>query len=205
MAWEQVKSFNLSKMGTKKGWCLQNVRLGFGITTTKYPSAVADMSAQRANGTLHPLSELPTDLAVPIYCDTTSKNEHVIAYNKGYYYENGKAVKISSYKVFGWGEYCSGTCVVKKTTGATNAKAASSFLHVRGYWKYGDTDPRIGKMAEFMYKTFPAYTNKKALGDYFGLYLRSSIKEFQKRTKIQADGMVGPVTYAQLKKYGFKG
>ena len=55
-----------------------------------------------------------------------------------------------------------------------------------------------------MYKTFPAYTNKKALGSYYGVHISNSIKEFQKRTKLEADGCVGQITLKELKKYGFK-
>ena len=85
------------------------------------------------------------------------------------------------------------------------AGASSGFLPARGYWKLGDTDARIGEMASFMRKTFPAYTPAKALGNYFGPYLQGSIKEFQRRTGLTADGMVGPKTYAKLQSFGFKG
>lgn len=78
------------------------------------------------------------------------------------------------------------------------------FLPPRGYWKYGDTDKRIGEVASFMYKTFPAYTDKSALGNYFGKNLLKSIKEFQKRTGLEPDGNIGPKTYNMLQKYGFK-
>ena len=49
-----------------------------------------------------------------------------------------------------------------------------------------------------MYLTFPAYTSKNALGD------QASIKEFQKRTGLEQDGCVGPITLKMLVKYGFK-
>ena len=48
MAWQQELNFNINKMGTKKGWCLQNARLGFGIPKGTYASAKADMLAQKA-------------------------------------------------------------------------------------------------------------------------------------------------------------
>jgi len=79
-----------------------------------------------------------------------------------------------------------------------------SFLPKRGYFKKGDTSINVGKLAEFMYKTFPAYTKKEALGNYFGPYLESSIKEFQARTKLATDGCVGPITLNKLKEFGFK-
>lgn len=79
-----------------------------------------------------------------------------------------------------------------------------SFFDSNGYFGYGDNHKNIGRIAEFMYKVFPAYTNKKALGTYYGKYIKSSITEFQKRTGLVADGCVGPITLKELKKYGFK-
>ena len=84
----------------------------------------------------------------------------------------------------------------------------TSFLPAKGYWGFGDKDARVGKLAEFMYKMFPAYTDKRALGDYYGYYLQASIKNFQARVGEaqvgKADGYCGPRTYEALKKYGFK-
>ena len=54
-----------------------------------------------------------------------------------------------------------------------------------------------------MYYTFPAYTNKKALGPLYGDYLWKAIKEFQRRTGLYPDGCTGPLTYKKLKEYGF--
>lgn len=112
--WEQVKAFNINKMGTKKGYCLQNVRLGFGIPA-KYASAKADMEANKRAGTLHPMSTLPTNVAVPVYVDSSSKYEHIIVCDKGTYYSDGKRLtSIKGLKFFGWGELCDGVRVVKQ-------------------------------------------------------------------------------------------
>ena len=81
---------------------------------------------------------------------------------------------------------------------------SSSFLPKRGYFKLGDVSANVGKIASFMYKTFPSYTKKSALGNVYGVNLRNAIKEFQKRTGLQADGCVGKITLAKLEKYGFK-
>ena len=62
----------------------------------------------------------------------------------------------------------------------------------------------IGKIDDFMYRVFPKYTSKKALGNYYGEYIESSIREFQKRTGLESDGCVGQLTLNELKKYGFK-
>lgn len=113
MAWEQVKPFSVAKMGTRKGYCLQNTRLGFGIMQGKYPSAKADMEANKAAGTLHPMPA-PANVAVPVYVDTTSKYEHVMVDDHGTYYSDGKRLtSANGLKFFGWGETCDGVRVVK--------------------------------------------------------------------------------------------
>lgn len=82
--------------------------------------------------------------------------------------------------------------------------AKSSFLPAKGYFGIGDSNKKVGMIAEFMHKKFPSYSPKSVLGNYYGKNLAASIKEFQRRTKLQADGNVGPKTLAMLKKYGFK-
>lgn len=79
-----------------------------------------------------------------------------------------------------------------------------SFLPARGYFKPGDTSDNVKKISTFMRKAFPSYTSAKAVSNKFNSYLTSSIKEFQRRTKLEADGFIGPITLAELKKYGFK-
>lgn len=86
----------------------------------------------------------------------------------------------------------------------TSNVSSGSFLPKRGYFKLGDVSSNVGKIASFMYKTFPAYTKKSALGNVYGPNLRNAIKEFQKRTGLEADGCVGKLTLAKLEKYGFK-
>lgn len=129
MAYTQVKSFNPAKMGTRAGWCLQNARLGFGINNGKFPSAKADCDSQRANGTLHPLSTLPTNCAVPVYIDTTSPYEHVeVCVNGKTWYSDGKKVNApAKASVFGWGELCDGVRVVKVETSKDNLSKYSDY------------------------------------------------------------------------------
>ena len=92
MSWKQVKSFNLSKMGTRKGWCLMNARLGFGIATGRFASAKADMESQRKNGTLHQ-GNPPAGVSVPVYLDTSSPYEHVVVCSNGNYYSDHSACR----------------------------------------------------------------------------------------------------------------
>ena len=80
----------------------------------------------------------------------------------------------------------------------------SGFFPAKGYFSRGDKHENVAKIASFMRRVFPAYTNEKALGDLYGPYIQSAIKEFQKRTGLETDGNTGPITLAELKKYGFK-
>ena len=82
---------------------------------------------------------------------------------------------------------------------------SNGFFPAKGWFGLGDKHENVGKIASFMRKMFPAYTKKEALGNYYGQYIKASIKEFQKRTGLEADGNVGPKTLAKLKEYGFKG
>lgn len=87
---------------------------------------------------------------------------------------------------------------------AFDVPTASGFFPAKGYFAFGDTHANIGKVAAFMYKVFPAYTPKAALGDYYGANIQKAIKEFQRRTGLKQDGILGAVTLAKLKQYGFK-
>jgi LysM repeat protein len=73
------------------------------------------MESQRANGTLHPISTLPTNCTVPVYLNTTSPYEHVeVCVNGKTWYSDGKIVKAPAKSIiFGWGELCDGIRVVK--------------------------------------------------------------------------------------------
>lgn len=125
--WEQVKSFNVKKMGKRKGYCLQNVRLGFGIGS-KYASAKVDMEANKKAGTLHPISTIPTNVSVPVYVDTSSKYEHIIVCDKGTYYSDGRKLKTTKgLKFFGWGELCEGVRVVKEVADKKTKYTAGSY------------------------------------------------------------------------------
>ena len=96
-----------------------------------------------------------------------------------------------------------------KLPGYQEEQKEDGFLGSKGYFSLGDTHENIGKIAEFMYRVFPAYTDKKALGNYYGPYIQASIKEFQRRTyaegkyNAEIDGNVGPITLDLLKQYGF--
>lgn len=195
MPYEQIKAFFPKDMGKQKGWCLKNCRIGFHIYSGKYASAKSAYEAAKRNGTLREMNKLPSNISVPVYQSSTSKYGHVIVYDKGTYYTDGSVIR-NPKGLLGWDVKMDGVEVVKFTQ-------AKSFLPEKGYWKEGDCDDRIGYLATFMRQNFPAYTSAKALGNYYGKYIKKSITEFQKRMGLYPDGCVGPKTYNMLKKYGF--
>ncbi len=97
-------------------------------------------------------------------------------------------------------EYGAQTVAPKPSAPSTS----SGFFPKKGYFGLGDKHENVAKIASFMRRVFPAYTNEKALGDLYGPYIQSAIKEFQRRTGLETDGNTGPITLAELKKYGFK-
>ena len=94
--------------------------------------------------------------------------------------------------------------IIAEANKLNNPKPSVNFLGSKGYLGFGDKGSNVSKICTFMRHTFPTYSPSGILGDYFGPILTKSIKEFQKRTKLQQDGYVGPITLAELKKYGFK-
>lgn len=199
MTYEQLKPFYPKDMGRIKGYCLQNVAKGFHIYPSPKPSASAkaDLEFNRKKGTLHSVNDLPSNCAVPVYQDTASKYEHIMVYDKGTWYSDGRKIGTPDYKtIFGWGEWCNGYQIVKKTSTRT-------FLPKKGYWGPGDQDERVAYLARFMRRTFPSYTSAKALGPLYGTHLTKAITTFQKRTGLYPDGYTGPKTVAKLKEYGF--
>lgn len=58
---KQIRAFNQNKGGSAKGWCLRNVRLGYGIGP-KYASAW-----QAWQNTKQFTSAIPTGVSVPVY------------------------------------------------------------------------------------------------------------------------------------------
>ena len=119
--WTQVRTFKLANMGTTPGMCLQNCRLGFGISSGTFATARADMQSQLANGTLHDAKGYPPNyIQVPVYIDTGIPEGHVVVWDKGTVYSDGVLISggLSYYglnNIWGWGELCDGARVVQKT------------------------------------------------------------------------------------------
>lgn len=113
MSWIQKQPFELSRMGTRPGWCLQNVRLGFDIGP-KYNDAKEAMLANQQAGTLHSIDTLPENVAVPVFIDSPAPEEHVEVADHGVFYSDGKKLdNPMSQKFFGWGETLNGVRVVE--------------------------------------------------------------------------------------------
>lgn len=118
--------------------------------------------------------------------------------------KNGRWGLSSNYKFRG--------CIVNPAIGKVTApeEKEEDFFGGLKHFKDGDIHENIGKIAKFMRKTFPAYTSEKALGNLYGPYIKASIKEFQRRAKVEGnynstiDGYTGPITLESLKLYGFK-
>lgn len=156
MSWVQVLPFNLSKMGTKKGYCLQNDRLAFGITKGTFASAKADMESQKKNGTLH-YDNPPANVAVPVYVDTTSIYEHVMVCDHGTYYSDGKKVSKPA-KIFGWGELCDGVRVVKWVDDKKSNEEIAREV-IAGKWGNGDDRKNRLTQAGYNYNAIQSLVN----------------------------------------------
>ena len=93
---------------------------------------------------------------------------------------------------------------------------SDNFLGNRGYLKYGDKGGNINKICLFFANNFYGYfgntkesariklVGKNNDGAFFGNYLKAWVIEFQKRTDLESDGNIGPITLKMLVKYGFK-
>lgn len=104
MGWKQTRNFDLSKMGTRQGYCLQNVRLAYDIPP-KYADAKSAMNASKKAGTFHEGLDIPTDVAVPIFAETGSPYGHVMVDDHGTVYSDGKWLpSFKGMTVLGWSE-----------------------------------------------------------------------------------------------------
>lgn len=119
-----------------------------------------------------------------------------------------------------WKKHCKANFIEyvedTKPTEPTKPSTLDNFLGARGYLKYGDKGSNINKICLFFVNNFYGYfgntkesariklVGKNNDGDFFGNYLKSWVIEFQKRTGLEQDGNIGPLTLKMLVKYGFK-
>lgn len=98
----------------------------------------------------------------------------------------------------------------------TSSSSSSNFLGKRGYLKVGDSGENIHKLCQFFANNYYGYfgntkksahdklLGEKGNGDYFGPNLKAWVTEFQRRTGLEADGNVGPLTLKMLVRYRFR-
>ena len=105
MGWKQTRNFDLSKMGSRKNYCLQNVRLAYDIPP-KYADAKSAMNASKKAGTFHDdINNIPRDVDIPIFADTGSPYGHVMVDAHGTVYSDGKWLpSFKGMKLLGWSE-----------------------------------------------------------------------------------------------------
>jgi hypothetical protein len=73
-----------------------------------------------------------------------------------------------------------------------------------GTLRRGSTGPAVLALQQFMTRVFRSYNGYTPNGQ-FGPATEAGIREFQKRSGLGADGIVGPATLAKLRASGFKG
>lgn len=197
MNYRQVRKFNLTKMGTKAGWCLLNVKKSFGITGGRFASAKSDMESQRANGTLHPLSTIPANCSVPVYIDTTSPYEHVeVCVNGSAWYSDGRKVKAPAKStVFGWGELCDGIQVVEPKTSKDDLSKYSdkelAQMVLKGLFGNGAVrKAKLGKRYNSVQKEVNKLLGGKNEGTYYTVKSGDTLSSIAKKYKTTVSNLV---------------
>lgn len=66
-----------------------------------------------------------------------------------------------------------------------------------GFLRIGSTGEEVRRLQSYMNRVYPLYSNLVVDG-IFGQATERAIKEFQRRSRIAVDGIVGPVTRAKL-------
>ena len=135
---------------------------------------------------------------------TSGKHGHVV-------WSDG-TLTITDYNWNGTGQFLEHRVASSTYTWFVIRATSQGFLPTKGYWKYKDIDPRIGQLNSWYAGTFYGYfckTRSEAHrlldGNLFGNNCLKWTREFQRRTGLVQDGVIGKATYAKLQQYGFKG
>ena len=125
---KQVRTFNRSNAGKQAGWCLRNVRMGYGIAPV-YASAwdAWNGTPQKRNRTI------PTNVDVPLYYDYTdragNRYGHINVrlkdgriWNDGNYFSSLSAFEKAwaNVKYVGWSTHVNNVQVIKEKTVSKN-------------------------------------------------------------------------------------
>lgn len=62
----------------------------------------------------------------------------------------------------------------------------------------------VGAVQTGLWRHFPLYAGRLARDRYYGPATAAAVKEFQRRSKLKADGVVGASTWKELAKYGIR-
>lgn len=115
MAWQQTRAFNSATAGTKLGWCLQNVRLGYGIAA-KYPNAIGAWN----NTEQHKDRSIPLGVAVPLYYSWKTDGHINVRLPDGRVWSDGRIYSslsnfesIATPVFLGWGESVNNVRVIQ--------------------------------------------------------------------------------------------
>ena len=71
----------------------------------------------------------------------------------------------------------------------------NTFLPSRGWFQKGDQGENVEKICAFF--------ADKVKGNYYGDYVESCVKVFQKKNNLEVDGCIGPITLNKMKDNGF--
>jgi len=97
-------------------------------------------------------------------------------------------------------------------TPPTNTPAPTPIPSEAGYLKEGSIGTDVRRLQSFLRNTFPAYrhtvpfmqSKMLEIDGVFGGQTKAWVKEFQRRTSLTQDGVVGPETLTKLRGYGYK-
>lgn len=190
------------------GLCLQFVRTCWGVPA-KYVNAKTAWAQAKKR---HPgLDRIP--VGAPLFMShPKSKDGHVVIYLGGNSVRStnsatGRVATYSiatwqgwGYTVQGWTEDLNGVDLPIDPTPIapppSGPPAAGNVVLNRG-----DKGVRVSNMQASLNSHFPAYSKLKVDGD-FGPATEKVVKEFQRRTGLVQDGIVGPATTSMMNKYG---
>ena len=133
MAYKQIKPFYTSKGGSQPGWCLRNVRLGYGIAS-KYANAITAWNKTQQ----HKNKSFPAGVAVPLFYTYRNDGHINVRLADGRIWNDGKIfanfdayMKVSTVGYLGWGESVNDVRVIEYTPDRRSVTVTANTLYVR--------------------------------------------------------------------------
>lgn len=119
MNYRQVREFKQSRARTRKGWCLQNVRHGFGIPVL-YPTAITAWKHTEQ----HHNRNIPQGVDVPLFYSYKNAGHVNVSLASGGIWSDGDIYDSINHYLdthspvyLGWGESINQKPVIKKVKG----------------------------------------------------------------------------------------